>query len=107
MDYRNEKLVAAQKAIKKVRQLSEIFCPTDGWMPEGRAIEANRAWQEMMSCLDRIGVEVAKETMNFPCDNQLTCLRCGYSWTPELNHSPKTCPNPKCRSPYWNKPRQG
>lgn len=35
-----------------------------------------------------------------------TCLRCGHSWKPESTRLPKTCSNPKCRSPYWNKPRQ-
>lgn len=34
-----------------------------------------------------------------------TCLRCGYKWFPKSEKLPKTCPNPKCKSPYWNKPR--
>jgi len=61
MKYQEEKLRKAQKAIKKVRELADIFCPTDGWLKEARAVEANKHWQEMMSCLDKIGVEVAKE----------------------------------------------
>ena len=40
------------------------------------------------------------------------CDRCGHRWSPpdgtgrwsENNEDPKQCP--KCRSPYWNKPRQ-
>lgn len=35
---------------------------------------------------------------------QETCMRCGYVFYPK-NGLPKTCPNKKCRSPYWNKPR--
>lgn len=47
-----------------------------------------------------------------------TCLRCGYEFVPSPDRNPeapylivgmklpKTCPNPKCKSPYWNKPRQ-
>lgn len=35
-----------------------------------------------------------------------TCLRCGYKWFPKNLKLPKTCPNRKCRSPYWMKPRQ-
>lgn len=35
-----------------------------------------------------------------------TCLRCGNQFYPSSDELPKTCPNPKCRSPYWNKPRQ-
>ena len=33
------------------------------------------------------------------------CLRCGYSFFPKSETLPKTCPNRKCKSPYWNKPR--
>lgn len=33
------------------------------------------------------------------------CLRCGYEWYPKTPDIPKTCANPKCRSPYWNKPK--
>jgi len=34
-----------------------------------------------------------------PTDS-LTCLRCGYQWTPRTA-DPLTCPHPDCRSPYW------
>jgi len=41
---------------------------------------------------------------------ELTCLRCGYKWHPRVIGGevkiPATCPEKKCRSPYWNKPRQ-
>ena len=33
----------------------------------------------------------------------LECLRCGHEWIPR-GKKPKQCP--KCRSPYWDKPRQ-
>lgn len=37
----------------------------------------------------------------------LHCLRCGYTWPPKNpDHLPKNCANPKCNSPYWNKPRR-
>lgn len=36
----------------------------------------------------------------------LTCQRCGHFWTPRKEREPETCPNPKCRSPYWNRPRK-
>jgi DNA-directed RNA polymerase subunit RPC12/RpoP len=45
------------------------------------------------------------------------CLRCGHEWVPrgldgttgnkkppELSEEPRVCP--KCKSPYWNRPRQ-
>lgn len=34
------------------------------------------------------------------------CLRCGHEWIPRKEDAPKNCPNPKCKSPYWNKPRK-
>jgi hypothetical protein len=36
------------------------------------------------------------------------CERCGYEWLPrrESTREPKVCPNPKCKSPYWNEPRK-
>ena len=37
---------------------------------------------------------------------KLHCLRCGYTWTPRSDELPTVCPNPKCKSPYWNKPRK-
>lgn len=33
------------------------------------------------------------------------CLRCGETWVPhDLKKKPVTCP--KCRSPYWDKPKK-
>ena len=32
------------------------------------------------------------------------CNRCNHKWIGKLVE-PKTCANPKCRTPYWNKPR--
>ena len=32
------------------------------------------------------------------------CNRCNHKWIGKLAE-PKTCANPKCRTPYWNKPR--
>jgi len=32
------------------------------------------------------------------------CERCGHEWIPHKNGEPRVCP--KCKSPYWNKPRQ-
>ncbi len=33
----------------------------------------------------------------------LTCNRCDFIWYSK--NDPKTCSNPKCKSPYWNKIR--
>jgi hypothetical protein len=34
------------------------------------------------------------------------CERCGHEWAPrEPNEAPTVCP--KCKSPYWNRPRRG
>jgi len=32
------------------------------------------------------------------------CERCGHEWTPRNKEEPLVCP--KCKSPYWNKPRK-
>ena len=37
--------------------------------------------------------------------DELKCLRCGHKWKPRSENKPTVCPNPKCKSPYWNKPR--
>ena len=46
---------------------------------------------------------IKKELISIP---KLKCLRCGWEWIPR---KPEVilCPNPKCRSPYWNRPRKG
>lgn len=36
--------------------------------------------------------------------NHYTCLRCGHEWPPRKAKLPKWCP--KCKSPYWDKPRR-
>jgi len=34
------------------------------------------------------------------------CKRCGYEWAGRQGRpEPKTCANPKCRSPYWDRER--
>jgi len=32
------------------------------------------------------------------------CNRCGHEWIPKGSDEPMVCP--KCKSPYWNKPRK-
>lgn len=31
------------------------------------------------------------------------CERCGHIWLPVSEEEPRVCP--RCKSPYWNKPR--
>lgn len=31
------------------------------------------------------------------------CERCGHVWVPKSERRPTICP--KCKSPYWDKPR--
>jgi len=31
------------------------------------------------------------------------CERCGHMWVPRTERKPTICP--KCKSPYWDKPR--
>jgi len=32
------------------------------------------------------------------------CERCNHTWVPRDKNEPMVCP--KCKSPYWNKPRK-
>ncbi|MFP3278560.1 MAG: hypothetical protein RXO43_03330 [Candidatus Micrarchaeota archaeon] len=32
------------------------------------------------------------------------CLRCGHVWAARGKEEPRVCP--KCKSPYWNRPRR-
>jgi len=32
------------------------------------------------------------------------CERCGHEWVPNSEREPSVCP--KCKSPYWNRPRK-
>ena len=41
-----------------------------------------------------------------PRRNLHTCLRCGYQWLSKLEGKPVQCPNRKCQSPYWDRPRR-
>lgn len=34
----------------------------------------------------------------------LSCLRCEHTWSPKESRPPKVCP--KCKSPYWSRPRE-
>lgn len=36
--------------------------------------------------------------------NRLKCRRCSYEWFPRKTEV-RVCPNPKCHSPYWDRPR--
>ncbi len=50
-----------------------------------------------------------KGTDNRDCPDYLKgmkCHRCGYIWLRrQIEKLPVRCP--KCKSPYWNKPRKG
>jgi len=39
-----------------------------------------------------------------PVLSQHTCLRCSKAWWPRYLRKPKRCP--RCKSPYWDRPRQ-
>lgn len=34
---------------------------------------------------------------------KLRCIRCGHTWPPRTEKLPRVCP--KCKSPYWDRPR--
>lgn len=43
--------------------------------------------------------------MKVTLGKKLECLRCGHKWVPRKDDV-RTCPNPKCRSVHWDRPRQ-
>jgi predicted Zn-ribbon and HTH transcriptional regulator len=36
---------------------------------------------------------------------KLKCERCGHTWYPKSEKIPTVCP--KCKNPYWDKPKKG
>lgn len=60
------------------------------------------ACQGALTVVQGEGIKAHGFMTNHP---RLSCERCGHSWEAESAKLPKTCPNKKCRSPYWNKPR--
>lgn len=54
-----------------------------------------RQWGEANPRFDMAKVERRK----------LTCKICGYQWYSRVRY-PLSCPNPDCRSPFWNRKRR-
>jgi predicted Zn-ribbon and HTH transcriptional regulator len=34
------------------------------------------------------------------------CSHCGYEWKEKNGVASKVCPNPKCHTPYWDRPKR-
>jgi predicted Zn-ribbon and HTH transcriptional regulator len=52
------------------------------------------------------GVEKAREMQPAQVETAIQtykCLRCGHVWVPRKKEKPRVCP--KCKSPYWDKPK--
>ena len=48
--------------------------------------------------------EIIKQSGANVLINGHRCYRCSHEWKPnDMNKLPRVCP--KCKSPYWNKPR--
>lgn len=39
-----------------------------------------------------------------PTVRKLRCKRCGHTWYPRSPKRPRTCPNNRCRSAWWDVP---
>jgi hypothetical protein len=106
-----EKLQSALTRIKartdKLQSYNEEYCNLIDIKTDLERVELYIEDMKMESLMNKaIGIEVQN------------CQRCSYQFFPSPIHSkeypwlimevklPKTCPNPKCRSPYWMKPRQ-
>ena len=46
-----------------------------------------------------LGMPRIQKTVTF-----YVCERCGHEWFPRIDAEPRVCP--KCKSPYWDRPRQ-
>jgi hypothetical protein len=54
--------------------------------------------------IDIVFSKVYNQRMRKPIElPKLNCLRCQHEWIPNRPFEPKVCP--KCKSPYWNKPK--
>lgn len=69
-------------------------------IPKGKAIEITDSTFNQPSNKAVVKVLDPKDIPTLP---QANCQRCGHTWTLRTLH-PKHCP--KCKSPYWNKPRR-
>jgi predicted Zn-ribbon and HTH transcriptional regulator len=50
--------------------------------------------------------EMAREMQSTQIETTIQtykCLRCGHVWVPRKKEKPRVCP--KCKSPYWDKPK--
>jgi hypothetical protein len=57
-------------------------------------------------------LETKRETSMGVGTREVTCYwceRCDYVWNARVENAPppKVCPNGACKSPYWDRPRQG
>jgi len=70
-------------------------------IPEGKTMVITESTFNQPSNKAVVQIIDPKDIPTLP---QAKCLRCGYTWTLRILF-PKRCP--KCKSPYWNKPRKG
>lgn len=63
-----------------------------------------------MRSLNRLGTDPARMrvlgqgSLDSPVLRQQTCLRCANTWWPRRPTKPVRCP--RCKSPYWDRPRK-
>jgi hypothetical protein len=62
---------------------------------------------QVETCYECSLTSYGKDCHNNPVDIPIyECTRCGARWVGKEGRSkPQTCPNPKCRSPYWDRER--
>ncbi len=100
-----------EERLDDARHLSRITAGREGSFPEP---EARWTWltptRDMISeTLSRLreGETVRVRLAAAPTLPSYTCQRCGWEWYPRRPERPVRCANPKCRSPYWDKARDG
>ena len=61
---------------------------------------------ETKSVLSAAPMSVLQESEVESETQELTCKRCGHAWMPRKPERPRICPNPRCHSALWEKPKQ-
>jgi len=82
-----------------------LFELENGYEIQNQRPKYGTQYSRMAKTLDEAELIYQDETGNNQLDiKQLTCLRCGHTWWPNRPERPTRCP--KCKTPYWDKPRK-
>jgi predicted Zn-ribbon and HTH transcriptional regulator len=70
-----------------------------------RSLKTSRRKFLTTRCCHSIILSVTKQTQKTVTVSMLRCHVCGYEWLPRITTRPVKCPNQRCQSPYWDRPK--